>query len=80
MYNNRARNIIINMPDRKPVSSNRTTPDNNQVKLAAYYTRIFAGTMEKMHIPEEQKRSAVWAVNMEYSEILATRGYTDMVS
>ena len=50
------------------------------LKLAAYYTKVFAGTVEKMHMTDEQKSQAMSAVNMEYYEILSARRSMGMVS
>ena len=79
MNNNIARNIIINKINRK----NRMislTPDDNTLRLAEYYTKVFARTVERMHMTSEQKSQAMSAVNMEYYEILSARRSMGMVS
>ena len=79
MFNNKTRNIIINKINRKNQNTS-LTPDDNVLKLAEYYTKVFAGTIENMHMTDEQKNSAMAAVSMEYYEVLAARRNMCMVS
>ncbi len=79
MFNNRTRNIIINRVHRESQNTS-LRPNDNMLKLAAYYTKVFAGTVEKMHMTDEQKSQAMSAVNMEYYEILSARRSMGMVS
>lgn len=43
--------------------------DEMLIKLAEYYTRAYAGTVERMHLTESQKAEAISAANMEYNEL-----------
>lgn len=79
MFNNRTRNIIINKINRKNQNT-CFTPDDNVMKLAEYYTRTFAATLERRHMTEEQKSQAMAAVCMEYNELLSARKSLGMVS
>lgn len=46
------KNVIIN----KNVRKSGSVPDDNQIRLAGYYIRMYAKTLEKLHLTEEQKR------------------------
>lgn len=84
MSNNniRTRNIIINKENRSNRNHGKSpfTPDDALMRLAEYYVRVYAGTVEKMHMTEEQKREAKSAVNREYRELLSARAGMRLVS
>ncbi len=65
MFNNKSRNIIINR------SRQRTTEAENETvcRLADYYVRVVAGTLDNMHITNDQKSEALASVRTEYSDI-----------
>ncbi len=79
MFHKRAKNIIINRVNRENPDT-RLTSDDNLIKLAAYYTKVYAETLDSMHISAKQKREAVAAVNREYNELLSAYGCMDKVS
>ena len=67
------KNVIIN----KNVRKSGSVPDDNQIRLAGYYIRMYAKTLEKLHLTEEQKREAVI---MEYHELVSAGGRLSLVS
>ncbi len=77
MYNNRVKNIIINT---KP--DGEAAPNDMQLRLADYYTRAYAKTVERLHLSGEEKQRAISAVNMEYDELVSygRRDCLEMVS
>ena len=75
MFNTRSRNILIS---RK--KAERTAPDETTVRLAEYYAKAFAGTLEHMHLSREQREEAMDAVKREYDELLCARSLYGMVS
>lgn len=66
MFNKKSRNIIINR--NRPRATE--TPDETTIRLADYYLRVVAGTLDNMHITNDQKCEAMAAVKMEYSDML----------
>ena len=67
MFNSRSRNIFIN----KKNSKTRTQTDDSVLRLAEYYTRVFADTLEHMHLSEERKAEALNVANREYNELVS---------
>lgn len=70
------KNVIIN----KNVRKSGSVPDDNQIRLAGYYIRMYAKTLEKLHLTEEQKSETMEAVIMEYHELVSAGGRLSLVS